>query len=103
MKMEKKRACPACDNMFSGTMEFCPVCMLRKGLEVHVEPGESTSQVAFALDFCSLFRRDHIDFHPRSPGHLRGIFFQHDKSDHQNRASEARCSCQSPLKKEALR
>jgi RNA polymerase subunit RPABC4/transcription elongation factor Spt4 len=51
MKMEEKRGCPACDNMFSGTMEFCPVCMLRKGLEVHVEPGESTSQVAFAFDF----------------------------------------------------
>src|SRR6516162_9175722 len=32
MKAETQRTCPSCGNEFSGTMEFCPVCMLRKGL-----------------------------------------------------------------------
>ena len=33
--------CPSCGNEFSGAMEFCPVCMLRKGLAGGVESGES--------------------------------------------------------------
>ena len=32
MKTEDRRACPSCGNEFSGAMEFCPVCMLRKVL-----------------------------------------------------------------------
>jgi serine/threonine protein kinase len=32
MNAEGRRACPSCGNEFSGAMEFCPVCMLRKGL-----------------------------------------------------------------------
>ena len=40
MKAESQRTCPSCGNEFSGAMEFCPVCMLRKGLADGVESGE---------------------------------------------------------------
>jgi hypothetical protein len=43
MKMESQRTCPSCGNEFSGTMEFCPVCMLRKAVAGAVEPGESSA------------------------------------------------------------
>src|ERR1700746_2784045 len=43
MKTEPKRTCPSCGNEFSGAMEFCPVCMLRKGLAGGVESGESSA------------------------------------------------------------
>src|ERR1700757_5239729 len=43
MSTEPKRTCPICGNEFSGAMEFCPVCMLRKGLAGGVESGESSS------------------------------------------------------------
>src|SRR3984893_17704555 len=42
MSMEPQRTCPSCGNELSGTMEFCPVCMLRKGLAGGVESGESS-------------------------------------------------------------
>src|SRR5215470_19237246 len=42
MKAEPQRTCPSCGNEFSGAMEFCPVCMLRKGL-AGVESGESSA------------------------------------------------------------
>ena len=42
MKTEPQRTCPSCGNEFSGAMEFCPVCMLRKGLAEGVESGESS-------------------------------------------------------------
>ena len=42
MKMEDRRTCPACDSEFSGAMEFCPVCILRKALADGVESGESS-------------------------------------------------------------
>jgi serine/threonine protein kinase len=32
MKAEDRRTCPSCGNEFSGAMEFCPVCTLRKAL-----------------------------------------------------------------------
>ena len=32
MSTERQRTCPSCGNEFSRAMEFCPVCMLRKGL-----------------------------------------------------------------------
>jgi hypothetical protein len=41
MKTEDSRTCPSCGNEFSGAMEFCPVCMLRKALAGGVESGES--------------------------------------------------------------
>src|SRR5439155_27144556 len=42
MSTESQRTCPSCGNEFSGAMEFCPVCMLRKGLTGGVESGESS-------------------------------------------------------------
>ena len=46
MKVEPQRTCPSCGNEFSGAMEFCPVCMLRKGLAGGIESGESSFQEA---------------------------------------------------------
>ena len=43
MKTEDKRTCPSCGNEFSGALEFCPVCMLRKALAGGVESGESSA------------------------------------------------------------
>jgi hypothetical protein len=42
MKREDRRTCPSCGNELSGAMEFCPVCMLRKGLAGGIESGESS-------------------------------------------------------------
>src|SRR5258707_10894558 len=44
MSAEPQRTCPSCGNEFSGAMEFCPVCMLRKALAGGVESGESSSE-----------------------------------------------------------
>src|SRR5580698_5767931 len=46
MKTEPQRTCPSCGNELSGAMEFCPVCMLRKGLAGGVESGESSFEDA---------------------------------------------------------
>ena len=43
MKTEPQRTCPSCGNEFSGAMEFCPVCVLRKALAGGVESGESSA------------------------------------------------------------
>jgi serine/threonine protein kinase/predicted ATPase len=43
MSTEPQRTCPSCGNEFSGAMEFCPVCMLRKALVERVESGESSA------------------------------------------------------------
>ena len=42
MKTEPKRTCPSCGNELSEAMEFCPVCLLRKGLDGGVESGKSS-------------------------------------------------------------
>ena len=42
MSTEPQRTCPSCGNEFSGAMEFCPDCMLRKALAGAVESGESS-------------------------------------------------------------
>jgi tRNA A-37 threonylcarbamoyl transferase component Bud32 len=44
MKTEDRRLCPCCGNEFSGVMEFCPVCMLRKALGDGIESGESSAE-----------------------------------------------------------
>src|SRR6516164_1176565 len=41
MSAQPQRACPSCGNESSGAMEFCPVCMLRKGLADGAQSGES--------------------------------------------------------------
>jgi hypothetical protein len=46
MSADSQRTCPSCGNEFSGAMEFCPVCMLRKGLAGGVESGESSFEEA---------------------------------------------------------
>jgi serine/threonine protein kinase len=43
MKTEPQRTCPSCGNEFSGAIEFCPVCMLRKALAGGVESGKSSA------------------------------------------------------------
>ena len=50
MSTEPQHTCPSCGNEFSGAMEFCPVCMLRKALADGVESGEPSSEdtVTFA-------------------------------------------------------
>jgi predicted ATPase len=42
MMPKTQRTCPSCGNELSGAMEFCPVCLLRKGLAGGVESGESS-------------------------------------------------------------
>src|SRR6516162_9418890 len=44
MSAEPQRTCPSCGNEFSGAMEFCPVCLLRKGLGGGVASGESSTE-----------------------------------------------------------
>jgi serine/threonine protein kinase/predicted ATPase len=46
MSTQPQHTCPTCGNEFSGAMEFCPVCMLRKGLAGGVESGESSLEEA---------------------------------------------------------
>jgi hypothetical protein len=43
MSTEPQRVCSICGNEFSGAMEFCPVCMLRKVLADGVKSGESSA------------------------------------------------------------
>jgi hypothetical protein len=43
MSTETQRTCSICGNEFSGAMEFCPVCMLRKALACGFESGESSA------------------------------------------------------------
>ena len=44
MKTKDRRVCPSCGNEFSGAVEFCPVCILRKALEEETQSDESTSE-----------------------------------------------------------
>src|SRR6202790_5688877 len=43
MSTQPQRTCPSCGNELSGATEFCPVCMLRKGLAGGVESGGSSA------------------------------------------------------------
>jgi hypothetical protein len=46
MKTESQRTCPSYRNELSGAMEFCPVCMLSKGLAGGVTSGQSSFEEA---------------------------------------------------------
>src|SRR6202047_188172 len=46
MSAEPQRTCPSCGNELSGTMEFCPICMLRTGLAGGEESVESSLEEA---------------------------------------------------------
>jgi serine/threonine protein kinase len=43
MSTAPQRTCPSCGNEISGAMEFCPVCMLRKGLAGGIQSGVSST------------------------------------------------------------
>jgi hypothetical protein len=43
MKTEDRRVCPSCGNEFSGAVDFCPLCMLRKALASEAESGETSA------------------------------------------------------------
>ena len=43
MNTEDRHTCPDCGNEFSGAMDSCPVCLLRKGLAVEAESGKSSA------------------------------------------------------------
>ena len=47
MKMEDRRTCSVCGTEFSANMEFCPVCVLRRGLDEPPESDESSSGKGF--------------------------------------------------------
>src|SRR6516225_2936278 len=49
MSAEPQRTCPSCGNEFSGAMEFCPVCMLRKGLAGGIASGASSFEDSVKL------------------------------------------------------
>jgi serine/threonine protein kinase/tetratricopeptide (TPR) repeat protein len=50
MSTESQHTCPSCGNELSAAMEFCPVCMLRKGLGGALECGEySASEETVSL------------------------------------------------------
>jgi Protein kinase domain/NACHT domain len=44
MKAVDRRICPVCGNKFSGAMEYCPICMLRKPLGGETEAGDSSAK-----------------------------------------------------------
>ncbi|MGA8659381.1 MAG: protein kinase [Chthoniobacterales bacterium] len=44
MKEEDSRTCQACGREISGALEFCPVCLLRQGLDATAESGELSSE-----------------------------------------------------------
>src|SRR6202011_3195891 len=46
MSTESQRTCPSCGNEFSGAMEFCPVCLLRRALPGAAESGASSFEDA---------------------------------------------------------
>src|ERR1700756_1084753 len=46
MSTESQRPCPSCGNEFSGAMEFCPVCLLRRALPGAAESGASSFEDA---------------------------------------------------------
>jgi WD40 repeat protein/serine/threonine protein kinase len=46
MSTDTQRTCPSCGNQFSGTVEFCPVCMLRSALPGAPDSGASSREEA---------------------------------------------------------
>ena len=46
MKMEDRRTCSVCGTEFSANMGFCPVCVLRRGLDEPLESDESSLEKA---------------------------------------------------------
>ena len=62
MITEPQRTCPICGNELSGAMEFCPVCMLRKGLAGGVAAGVSSfEEAATPTPVQALLRFEHYE------------------------------------------
>jgi Protein kinase domain len=62
MSTDSQRTCPNCGNEFSGTMEFCPVCMLRAAIRGPAESGASSfEETAEATSEQPPHRFDHYD------------------------------------------
>jgi serine/threonine protein kinase len=59
MSAESQRTCPSCGNELSGTMEFCPVCMLRGALPGAAESGASSFEGAAKAPSEPVQRFDH--------------------------------------------
>jgi WD40 repeat protein/serine/threonine protein kinase len=62
MSTDSQRTCPNCGNEFSGTMEFCPVCMLRAAIRGPAESGASSfEETAEATSEQPPHRFDHYE------------------------------------------
>src|ERR1700692_3143686 len=61
MSTEPQRTCPSCGNEFSGAMEFCPVCMLRKALAGGVKSGESSASEDTVKPTPAIHRFEHYE------------------------------------------
>src|SRR5262245_30664410 len=69
MSTEPRHTCPSCGNEFSGAMEFCPVCMLRRGLAGGVASGESSFEEAVKPTAEQAVRRfEHYELVTREDG-----------------------------------
>ena len=68
MSAQSQRTCPSCGNEFSGGMEFCPVCILRRAL-----PGASSFEEAVDTRERPLFQQVQEKALGQVLGVIRGI------------------------------
>ena len=61
MSAESQHTCPSCGNEFSGAMEFCPVCMLRKAIDGGDESFDPEDSVAPAAPEPTTQRFEHYE------------------------------------------
>jgi hypothetical protein len=76
LSMEPQRTCPSCGYEFFGAMEFCPVCMLRKGLTGGAESGESSFDslmISYEMTCLYASRRVQISLTWNTETHRRAI------------------------------
>jgi uncharacterized Zn finger protein (UPF0148 family) len=66
MKTQDRRLCPSCGNEFSGAVEFCPVCMLRKA--VAGESGESSAAEQERVESTSIRIPDRFEHYELTSG-----------------------------------
>ncbi len=61
MSAEPQHTCPSCGNEFSGAMEFCPICMLRKAVGGGVESFVPEDSIAPATPEPATQRFEHYE------------------------------------------